>query len=168
MTKTYTAKVIYTPPDDPVNEQPNGANPAWIILTFEDGSEEVLHHTFNVKHEDTWIWEVDFSGYFGGRKITFEGYATDPGSDDLTFEWDFGDGGLSGPTAYYNNGMGPEPVYDPLTNSVRSPWGTYQFSAVDKTTHTYTSGGTYTVTLTVSDDDGGITTFTLVLVVVII
>ena len=31
--------VTYTPEDDPVNGQPNGANPVWVILTMPDSSE---------------------------------------------------------------------------------------------------------------------------------
>lgn len=56
---------------------------------------------------------------------------------------------------YCTDGICPEPSNDPSTNNVRSPWGTYPFSAVDVKTHTFTKAGSYPVTLTVSDDDGG-------------
>ena len=84
--------------------------------------------------------------------LTFEATATDPGSDDLTFEWDWNDG-TSDTTIYYNDGLGPDPY--------PSPWGPYPFSANDITDHIYLTPKTYTVTLTVTDDDGEFDTDTI-------
>ena len=66
-----------------------------------------------------------------GAITSFNATATDSGNDTLTYTWDFGDG---------------------------SPSVTSDQSSV---THTYTDGGIYTVTLTISDERGGSTTDTL-------
>ncbi len=149
--KTYSAVAYYTPEDDPVNGQIWGATPAWVILEYEDGS-EWIHHTFNVKHEDTWTWVIDdLSPYFLGHNITFVATASDPGSDDLTFTWNWGDGN-STENVNYNDGVGPDPYPSPEVNPI---------TVTDTVSHGYASAGTYTITLTVTDDDGGITSYSL-------
>ena len=66
-------------------------------------------------------------------EVTFNGIATDPGiNDTFEFEWDLGDG-----TVITHTGLGPG-------------------SATDVATHTYNVTGDYTVTLKVTDKDGGI------------
>ncbi|UCE38892.1 MAG: PKD domain-containing protein, partial [Thermoplasmata archaeon] len=97
--------------------------------------------------------------YYESYPIIFTANAVDPGSDDLTFSWAF----EYGPTienTYYNNGASPEPVYDPITNEIKSPQGTYPFNASDMVTHTYGDNYDYTLVLTVTDDDGAMTTYT--------
>lgn len=79
--------------------------------------------------------------------VSFAASAIDPGSDDLTFFWEWGDGFVSGPNMYYNNGVSPDPF--------RSPGGVYPFLVEDLASHSYWAEGTYYVTLSVSDDDGG-------------
>jgi predicted GH43/DUF377 family glycosyl hydrolase len=89
-----------------------------------------------------------------GSSLTFQAEATDLGSDDLTFNWDF----EYGPTiinTYFIDGLSPEPIYDPSTNKIKSPFGSYPFSTFDNVTHTYGDNYNYSLTLTVSDDDGG-------------
>jgi hypothetical protein len=66
----------------------------------------------------------------------FTATATDPGADDLTFHWDFGDGKT-------------------LTNFYPNLNGTFPVVVTDNVGHSYFSVGTFTVTLTVTDDDGG-------------
>ncbi|MCJ2563793.1 MAG: PKD domain-containing protein, partial [Candidatus Thermoplasmatota archaeon] len=85
-----------------------------------------------------------------GSPLTFEATASDPGSDDLTFTWDWGDG-MTTEHTYFNDGMGPDPPNSPDVNPM---------TVVDQWDHTYSQGGTYLVNLTVVDDDGGSTTET--------
>jgi PKD repeat protein len=155
ITKKYSAKVDYIPNDPRINGNVWGANPVWIIMTFEDGSESRLHHTFNVRksywNDDHWNhidpWEVELSPLLEGHNLTLEAQATDIGSDDLTFTWTFGNVTTAGPTTYYNNGVTPDPYPSPEINPV---------TATDISKHSYTTSGIYTIILIVEDDDGGI------------
>jgi len=150
-----SAVVRYTPDDDPINGQPNGANPAWLIFAATDGSVSI-HHTFNVRHNDTWIWRVDdLRALLTEMNFTFTATATDPGSDDLTFTWEWGDGSPATATICYNDGIGPDPY--------PSPGGTFPFTVTDVQMHSFAMAGTYTVTLRVLDDDGGTSEVTLVI-----
>ncbi|MEE9151510.1 MAG: PKD domain-containing protein [Thermoplasmata archaeon] len=166
MTRSYTALVDYLPNDPRVNGNVWGGTPVWIDMTFEDGSIERLHHTFNVRQSDWdsdhWNhidpWEVEFASYFGGHDITFEATASDPGSDDLIFDWDFGNGNSLGPNTHYNNGLNPDLPKSPEINPM---------TATDTVIHQYPSSGTYTITLTVTDDDGGTSTITLILTLLV-
>ena len=153
--KTYSAVAYYSPENDPINGQIWGATPAWVILEYEDG-EERIHHTFNVRHEDTWTWVInDFSPYFLGHNITFMATASDPGSDDLVFTWDWGDGNTT-EHIHYNDGIGPDPCPSPEVNPI---------TVTDIAKHGYAVAGTYTITLTVTDDDGGSATLVLTLTI---
>lgn len=149
----YSFAAYYSPYDDPVNGQLYGATPAWVDLVFEDGSTERVHHTFNVRHPDTWTWEVeDLSQYLVGHAITFEATASDVGSDDLTFVWDWGDGTTTSVT-YYNNGLSPDPYPSPNCNPIL---------VTDIQTHSFMMAGPYSITLTVVDDDGGAASITFI------
>jgi hypothetical protein len=164
MTKTYTALVDYLPNDPYVNGNVWGGNPVWLIMDFEDGSQERLHHTFNVRqsdwNSDHWNhidpWEVDFSPQLGRHNITFEASASDVGSDDLTFLWDFDDGNTSGPRTTFNDGISADPYPSPDINPIE---------VTDSTIHRFGAAGTYVVTLTVTDDDGGVSVVTITLVI---
>ncbi|UCE75335.1 MAG: DUF11 domain-containing protein, partial [Methanomassiliicoccales archaeon] len=59
LSDSFSAMVVYTPFDDFVNGQFWGADPAWLILNTEYGNEVRIHHTFNIRHQDTWIWIID-------------------------------------------------------------------------------------------------------------
>jgi PKD repeat protein len=147
VTKVITAGVFYTPWDDPVNGQENGATPAWLTIGFEDGHEDEFDHTFNVQHPETWEWDVGVNPLLVGHEITFEGTASDFGSDDLTFDWSWDDGTSDDVTIYYNDGMGLDPF--------PSPWGTFPLSILDVAKHTFWVSGNYNIQLTVTDDDSG-------------
>jgi hypothetical protein len=137
ISRRYSAIVRYTPEDDPINGQPNGANPCWIILSFDDRDEVRLHHNFNVQHPDRYIWEVDLIAATLSHGITFEAIAHDPGADDLTFYWDFGDG--TNVTNFYPNMNQTFPVH-----------------ITDRITHAFIGSGTFTIIVTVEDDDYGV------------
>ena len=137
ISRKYSATVRYTPGDDPINGQPNGANPCWIVLEFDDDDEVRLHHTFNIQHPETYIWEVDLTRAILLHGITFEATAYDPGADDLTFIWDFGDGITIG-NFYPNQNQ------------------TFPVEITEIITHAFPGDGRYTVTLNVKDDDGGV------------
>jgi PKD repeat protein len=148
---TTGAVVEYTPDDDPVNGQPWGANPVRLILTLEDGSEFEVHHTFNVRHLGTYVWTIDNLLHvidLIAVPIHFRASATDPGSDDLTFTWDWGDHEPIVSTKYFNDPVvGDDPFPSPEINPR---------NVTDDVTHTFAVAGTYLVTLTVEDDDGGV------------
>lgn len=146
--KVIMVKLLYTPLNDPVNGQPNGASPAWVNVSFDDGGYNLTQHNFNVKHPDRWEWDLGINQFFVGHEITFDADASDAGSDDLTFTWHWDDGTADNTTIYYNDGMNPDPY--------PSPGGTFPFMASDSKGHAFMAAGTYDVKLTVTDDDGGL------------
>jgi hypothetical protein len=76
------------------------------------------------------------------------GIVYDPGSDDLTFTWSFGDLTSDSISVYYNDGI----TIDPYP----SPWGTYPLNINDFVSHIYYDEGVFILNLTVEDDDGGV------------
>ncbi len=153
LSNALSVNVKYTPIDDPVNGKPYGATPAWLIFQSDDGVEARLHHAFNVRHEDTWTLGVeDIRSLMIGIPITFMAVASDPGSDDLTFEWLWGDGTSNASNVYYNDGLGPDPFPSPDVNPI---------TVVEVASHAFLMAGRYTVSVTVEDDDGGEATTTL-------
>jgi hypothetical protein len=77
--------------------------------------------------------------------------AFDPGSDDLIFMWDWGDGD-STQHPHYNDGIGPDPYPSPEINPI---------NVTDVAEHSYTSPGDFVITLTLMDDDNGNTTLVI-------
>jgi len=150
-----TATLGYTPLNDHVNGQVGGDNPAWIVIVFPDGQEKRMFHNFNVRHPTTWTWTLsDLASFFIRSGITFRASLHDAGSDDLTATWEFGDG-TSVRETLWNNGVSPDPS--------QSQGGTAPFDVNATVVHGYCPRGSFSVTLTVRDDDGGVTEATLAL-----
>jgi len=150
-----TPTLAYTPLNDHLNGQLGGDNPAWIVVVLPDGQEQRMFHNFNVRHPTTWTWTLsDLASFFVRSGTTFRASLHDAGSDDLTATWEFGDG-TSVRETFWNNGVSPDPP--------QSQGGTAPFDVNTTVVHGSSPRGSFTVTLTVRDDDGGVTHATLAL-----
>jgi PKD domain len=81
-----------------------------------------------------------------GQPITFNGRSTDPGSDDLTVTWHWGDPTPDVVTTYLNNPPLPDPFPSPSVNPR---------DITDTKSHTFGDACLYTTTFGSFDDDGG-------------
>jgi photosystem II stability/assembly factor-like uncharacterized protein len=80
-----------------------------------------------------------------GDPVHFRGTSFDPGSDDRTTKWDFGDGLLT-TTISYDNGVSPDPPQSP---------DVHPRTVVDEKVHVYATACLYTARFSARDDDGG-------------
>jgi predicted GH43/DUF377 family glycosyl hydrolase len=134
LSRVYSAVIRYTPEDDPVNGKPNGANPCWLILQSSSGKEVRLHHTFNVKQSKSYIWDVNLTSKLIVNAVTFEAIVYDPGADDITIIWDFGNGGN-------------------IINLYQNQNKTYPVRVRDQVTYAFQNSGKFTIVLKVKDDN---------------
>ena len=137
----------------------NGVFPVTVAVTDKDGgvgSASSDHQVDNVAPTVT----LDTSGavafpggdaFIGRQGVPQEHQAdgNDPGSDDLTFRWDFS--GQIVTTTYYNDTGDPAGTPDEFPSSA----GTFPFSITDTATVTFAGPGAFEVSVELSDDDGG-------------
>jgi PKD repeat protein len=141
------ATVYYTPWDDPINGSPNGADPVWLTMGFEDGVEYTLMRPFNVQKPEEWTWVHDMNAHVAGHPVHFEASVYDPGTDDIATEWDFGDGTAIINNNYISGGQHPMVIWEHYVHTF--PWGSYtvDFEAADD------DGGSDSMSVTVTNTD---------------
>ncbi len=88
-----------------------------------------------------------------GSTVDFWANVTDPGSDDIHLLFEWGDGSDNETAEYLNDPPDPDPYPSPDINPR---------DISEQRTHIFGDDWNYTVTVTVWDDDGGITTGSLV------
>ena len=81
-----------------------------------------------------------------GDEVSFTGHSTDPGSDDLTLTWVWGDGTADTSTDYLVNPPNPDPFPSP---SIQPR------DVTDTQTHTFNDACIFEITFSSTDDDGG-------------
>ena len=85
-----------------------------ITLTVEDDDGGITVTTTNVTVINV-APSIDLNDPYSGDEgspISFTGIASDPGSDDLTFTWEF-ELGSTFTNVYYNDGADPDPYPSP-------------------------------------------------------
>lgn len=139
VTRVNWVIIRYTPDNNPPKGKPNGATPCWMIVKYGNNKEIRLHHTFNVNQIQTHFWKVNLTKELPISNLTFEADAYDRDGDDLTLYWEFGDG--ANMTKFYSN---PNPGIP--------------FQLIERVAHKYLLAGIYTVSLTVTDEEGEMAT----------
>lgn len=141
LSKQYSGKLLFD-----TETAYSGGTPVWLIT---DGVNLTKVTTFTTQKNNTssyhQIYEFDLAKMISvvNKEIFFTGTATDPGTDDMNFNWLFGDSG-SANMAY------PWPNAHSVTEIVK---------------HTYLAAGSYEVTLNVTDDEGDTGTATKTIVI---
>jgi hypothetical protein len=151
-----------------------GANPQWIFQgRFPDGKVKELKHEFN--EDTTWVIGPEhLRAFLRGQDIIFTASASDAGSDDLFFLWEWGDSTPFGIHVYANEDLSmaegtsqvSENIFDVLpnreawfdrpANDVRTP-DMNPIRVTDSITHAFDEETAYFyyVSLIVGDDDIG-------------
>ena len=82
-----------------------------------------------------------------GEDLTVPASSSDPGSDDLTFAWDWGDATTTDKTSLVN-----PPAADPASSPTVQP----RVDVIAEDTHAYVEACLFELGVTVGDDDGGL------------
>lgn len=85
-----------------------------------------------------------------GTELGFSATSTDPGSDDLTFTWDWDSADAFDPATHVTSSLVNEPDFDPFPSPTNQPR-----DVTTTATHSWTQACLYQVELLVEDDDGG-------------
>lgn len=92
-------------------------------------------------------WSADLGALFAGTVLRVEASGSDPGSDDLEFSWNWGDGTPDDVATYWNDGVAADPRPSPESAPI---------TVSDAQEHVFAGAGDYPITLTLRDDDGGV------------
>jgi hypothetical protein len=148
-----------------------GANPTWIFEgRFPDGKIKDLKHVFK-DGDPVWVIGPEYLREFlVGQEIIFKADGEDPGSDDLAFFWDWGDGTqdihiyANLDPSYYVDGMPMDAPHIFDVHPDRDPWFDYEANedvspevnpihVDDEVSHVFKEKGYFYVGLIVMDDD---------------
>ncbi len=137
---TYTVRLCGH--DDDVTTD-LGTNCANVSVVFDnvDPSADILGTT-TINGQDTILGNTS-----GPTNLT--GRSSDPGSDDLTFHWTFGDGTVATATSLVNAPFA-DPPFPPGSPSIQP-----RINIDNQQSHLYGDACLYQLELDVSDDDGG-------------
>ncbi len=125
-----------------------GENPVRLVVILADGREITVRHHFGEHHQSRWTWNAeDLAVFFLRVGVMFRADLHDAGSDDLSATWDFGHGTRVTQT-FFNDAVGPDPP--------ESQGGIAPFNVEAAGVHSVRACESFTVRLTVRDDDGGI------------
>jgi PKD repeat protein len=138
--------------DPQFNFGDNGVYMVTLTVTDDDGSTDTISYDITIDNVAPTVNALPSITINEGDSVTFNGHATDPGSDDLTFEWYWEyRSSYDKTTTYHNNPPNPDPYPSPQVNPR---------NVTDSASCQYGDNGVFMVTLTVTDDDGGSTTVT--------
>jgi len=115
-----------------------------VVDSNGDAGSDLVHvNVHNVAPSVTYTGPVTFQA---GIPATLTASGVDPGSDDIGFDWDFGDGSPISSSMYFNDGANPDPAVSPL--------GSFPFQASDSQQHVYCEPGPVFIIVVARDDDG--------------